>query len=165
MVGDAAVFGPGLADCSNAGSDKLNGETNSKGGPNVSGFGNNTELLVGDCYSTEGSALGAAGDRPIINGGDGDDVLVGDSYAPKGEVSGNGSEGNMLGGGGNDAIFSDHHPGSAIVSGGGDDHPRGGKGNDKLEGGPADDLCSGGPGKDKFTKKGANACEDTTGDP
>jgi Ca2+-binding RTX toxin-like protein len=165
VIGDAAVFGPGNADCAAAGSDKLNGETNAKDGDDVSGFGKTVELLVGDCYSTGGSALGAAGDRPIINGGDGNDVLVGDSYAPNGAATGTASEPNMLGGGGDDKIFSDHHPGSASTEGGGDDHPRGGKGDDTLEGGPASDLCSGGPGKDKFTKKGTNACEDTTGDP
>lgn len=163
VVGDAAVFGPGTASC--GGSDKLNGEVNGNSGPDVSGFGNDTELLVGDCYSTGGDALGAAADRPIINGGDGNDVLVGDSYAPNGAATGSANEENMLGGGGNDLIFGDHHTGSASREGGGKDHSRGGKGDDELVGGPKKDLCSGGPGKDKFVTKGPDACEETTGDP
>ena len=159
------VYGTGTADCTDAGADKLNGELNSKGGPNISGVGASKELLVGDCMSTKGNAPGAAADRPIINGGDGNDILVGDGYAPNGVVSGKGSDNNMLGGAGNDQIFGDHHPSANQSSGGGNDHTRGGRGNDQLEGGPATDTCSGGPGQDRFTKNGSEACEETTGNP
>jgi Ca2+-binding RTX toxin-like protein len=162
VVGDAAVHGAGTAEC--GGSDKLNGELNQAGGPNVSGLGSGIELIVGDCYSTGGDAIGAANDSPIINGGDGEDVLVGDNYAA-GRASGNGSDQNMLGGDGNDQVFGDHHPTAADESGGGKDEPRGGDGNDQLEGGPSKDKCSGGDGRDRFTEKGSDACEVTTGAP
>jgi Ca2+-binding RTX toxin-like protein len=162
VVGDAAVHGFGTAEC--IGNDKLNGEGNRRGGRNVSGLGKAIELIVGDCYSSKGSALGAGSDRPIINGGDGRDVLVGDNYAP-GQAKGGGDERNMLGGNGNDLVYGDHHPVSGDRSGGGRDQPRGGDGNDKLFGGPSRDKCSGGSGNDKFAQRGRESCEQTTGAP
>ena len=162
VVGDAAVHGAGTAEC--GGSDKLNGETNVEGGPDVSGLGSARELVVGDCFSSGGDAVGAANDAPIINGGGGTDVLVGDNYAA-GQATGTGSEGNMLGGDGDDEVFGDHHPRAQSESGGGRDETRGGDGSDTLEGGPARDTCSGGDGRDDFDTKGSDACETTTGDP
>ena len=152
MVGDAAVHGTGDAEC--GGSDKLNGEPNGGGGPDVSPIKGNDRLLVGDCFSTKGSGLGAADDKPIINGGDDEDVLVGDNYAAD-RATGGGDEGNMLGGNGNDTVYGDHHPRANDRSGGGKDEARGGDGNDTLVGGPKKDKCSGGGGNDKFDTNGA----------
>jgi Ca2+-binding RTX toxin-like protein len=162
IVGDAAVHGAGTAEC--GGSDKLNGELNHAGGPDVSGLGSGIELVVGDCYSSSGNATGAANDSPIINGGDGEDVLVGDNYA-RGQSTGSGSDRNMLGGNGDDVLFGDHHPVASQSSGGGRDEPRGGDGDDRLEGGPSKDKCSGGDGRDRFVTKGEGSCEETTGAP
>jgi Ca2+-binding RTX toxin-like protein len=163
VVGDAAVFGNGTARCS-GGSDKLNGELNNDG-INFAGLGGSVELVVGDCFSTGGDAIGATSDSPIINGGDGEDVLVGDNFAPNGKATGRGNDLNMLGGDGDDKVYGDHHPSADATLGGGKDEPRGGDGNDTLEGGPKNDKCSGGDGRDDFVTKGTEKCEETTGAP
>ena len=161
VVGDAAVHGVGTAMC--GGNDRLNGETNARKGPNVSGLGKRIELIIGDCLATGGDALGASKDRKINGGGD-NDVLVGDNFA-SGLAQGSGSDPNMLGGTGNDKVFGDHFDKSGSRSGGGKDNARGGAGSDKLEGGPKKDKCSGGPGKDKAVTKGTHKCEKTTSVP
>ena len=119
----------------------------------ITGEGVGKELVIGDCRSTGGNAIGASTDRKL-NGGDGDDIVVGDNGAA-GLAKGNGKKDKLLGGADKDRLFGDHQKvkGGKRKGGGKADKANGGDGNDRLEGGPKrKDKCIGGKGKDKANR-------------